>query len=302
MPGYGYAVSSFLPRLRRVLSHLLVLLFLCHKVAKTGAEGTLLKEAKYINLSLHYLEQVIVSLSERKSHIPYRNSVMTSVLRDSLGGNCKTAMIATVSADRRNLNEAISTCRFAQRVAMVKNDAQINEHLDPQLVIRRLKAENRELREQIAMLESGGVEGGDAAALAELSEDERIRLRQIVEQWLQDGDPAAKLIVGSWAKTVGAFKILKEMIQAGNGGANAPVGAPLPAGATDPHVPSADRGTVEALQLQLSQRDNEIAILVGMLNKRNGKPSDATPNSQGAAAAIAESTNRGIASVVGSSG
>ncbi|KAI8924527.1 P-loop containing nucleoside triphosphate hydrolase protein [Entophlyctis helioformis] len=73
------------------------------RVARTGIDGTLLKEAKYINLSLHYLEQVIVALREqalgRRTHIPYRNSMMTSVLRDSLGGNCKTTMIATVAVE-----------------------------------------------------------------------------------------------------------------------------------------------------------------------------------------------------------
>ena len=53
------------------------------RVSKSGVGGTLLAEAKYINLSLHFLEQVIVALSERsRSHIPYRNSMMTSVLRD----------------------------------------------------------------------------------------------------------------------------------------------------------------------------------------------------------------------------
>ena len=53
------------------------------RVGRTGAEGTLLMEAKYINLSLHFLEQVIVALSDKsRSHIPYRNSMMTSVLRD----------------------------------------------------------------------------------------------------------------------------------------------------------------------------------------------------------------------------
>ena len=109
------------------------------RVHKTQAGGQLLQEAKYINLSLHYLEQVIVSLSEKRSHIPYRNSMMTGVLRDSLGGNCKTAMIATVSGDLRNLDESISTCKFAQRVAMVKNEATINEQLDPALMIKRLK-------------------------------------------------------------------------------------------------------------------------------------------------------------------
>jgi kinesin family protein 6/9 len=73
------------------------------RVARTGIGGNLLKEAKYINLSLHYLEQVIIALHEKtlgkRSHIPYRNSMMTSVLRDSLGGNCKTTMIATCAVE-----------------------------------------------------------------------------------------------------------------------------------------------------------------------------------------------------------
>jgi kinesin family protein 6/9 len=74
------------------------------RVSKTNVNGVLLTEAKYINLSLHYLEQVIVALSEKnRSHIPYRNSMMTSVLRDSLGGNCMTSMIATCAIDKRNI-------------------------------------------------------------------------------------------------------------------------------------------------------------------------------------------------------
>uniref|UniRef100_A0A8C1JJ16 Kinesin-like protein n=1 Tax=Cyprinus carpio TaxID=7962 RepID=A0A8C1JJ16_CYPCA len=105
------------------------------RVGKTGVGGQILTEAKYINLSLHYLEQVIIALSEKnRSHIPYRNSMMTSVLRDSLGGNCMTTMIAAVSVERKNTGESISTCRFAQRVALIKNDALLNEELDPALV------------------------------------------------------------------------------------------------------------------------------------------------------------------------
>ena len=78
--------------------------FSSERVSKSNVNGLLLTEAKYINLSLHYLEQVIVALSEKnRSHIPYRNSMMTSVLRDSLGGNCMTTMIATCSVDKRNI-------------------------------------------------------------------------------------------------------------------------------------------------------------------------------------------------------
>jgi kinesin family protein 6/9 len=94
---------------------------------------------------------VIVALQERsqgkaRPHVPYRNSMMTSVLRDSLGGNCRTVMIATVNTAPEQLEETISTCRFAQRVAQISNQVYVNEELDPVLVIRRLKQEIRDLK------------------------------------------------------------------------------------------------------------------------------------------------------------
>ncbi|CAH2327169.1 kinesin KIF6 [Pelobates cultripes] len=123
------------------------------RVAKSGVGGKLLTEAKYINLSLHYLEQVIIALAEKnRSHIPYRNSMMTSVLRDSLGGNCMTTMIATLSLDKRNIDESISTCRFAQRVALIKNEATLNEEIDPQLMIVRLKKEIQALKDELSLI------------------------------------------------------------------------------------------------------------------------------------------------------
>ncbi|KAF3831503.1 hypothetical protein GH733_000315, partial [Mirounga leonina] len=123
------------------------------RVAKTGVGGQLLTEAKYINLSLHYLEQVIIALSEKhRAHIPYRNSMMTSVLRDSLGGNCMTTMIATLSLEKRNIDESISTCRFAQRVALIKNEAVLNEEIDPKLMIICLQKEIQELKDELALV------------------------------------------------------------------------------------------------------------------------------------------------------
>lgn len=60
-------------------------------------------------------------MGQQRPHVPYRNSMMTQVLRDSLGGNCRTVMIANITAQHEQLDESISTCRFAQRVAMVSN-------------------------------------------------------------------------------------------------------------------------------------------------------------------------------------
>lgn len=116
----------------------------------------MLTEAKYINQSLFFLEMVIVALYEKatkgRSHIPYRNSMMTSVLRDSLGGNCKTIMIATMNPEAAHTEESLSTCKFAQRVSLIKNKALLNEETDPSVIIRRLKDELLNLREEIAFL------------------------------------------------------------------------------------------------------------------------------------------------------
>ena len=64
---------------------------------------------------------------------------MTRVLKDSIGGNCKTRMIATMSAEERDVLESIATCRFAMRVALIKNDLYRNEAVDPGVIIERLK-------------------------------------------------------------------------------------------------------------------------------------------------------------------
>ncbi|KAL3785545.1 hypothetical protein ACHAW5_010506 [Stephanodiscus triporus] len=100
------------------------------RVSRTSSMGQTLKEAKYINSNLFFLEMVIVALHEKDTwgnsnnvHVPYRNSMMTSVLCNLLGGNCKTTMIATISPEARFTDESVSTCHFTQRVALVKNSA-----------------------------------------------------------------------------------------------------------------------------------------------------------------------------------
>uniref|UniRef100_A0A1B6E462 Kinesin-like protein n=1 Tax=Clastoptera arizonana TaxID=38151 RepID=A0A1B6E462_9HEMI len=119
------------------------------RVNKNGINGQNLVEACYINLSLHYLQQVIVALSEpNRSHVPYRNSIMTTALRDSLGGNCLTVMIANLAIDQDNIEETVTTCRFAKRVAMVKNQPLINVKKDPVKEVEFLKAKIKSLESQ----------------------------------------------------------------------------------------------------------------------------------------------------------
>ncbi|CAF1055805.1 unnamed protein product [Brachionus calyciflorus] len=96
--------------------------------AKTGASGTRLKEATKINLSLSALGNVISALVDEKStHIPYRDSKLTRLLQDSLGGNSKTVMVATIGPASYNYEETITTLRYANRAKNIKNKPKINE-------------------------------------------------------------------------------------------------------------------------------------------------------------------------------
>jgi kinesin family protein 6/9 len=176
------------------------------RVSKTKVDGRILQESRGINQSLHYLEQVIVALHERsrgiRSHVPYRNSVMTSVLRDSLGGNCRTSMLATINMDPAFVEESVSSCRFAQRVALVKNAAHVNEEVDPSLVIKQLKARIASLEEELGVLKGAEVD-------SIVTSEEREILRGKVLAYIERED--AGLICGSMAKIREAFSVFREI-------------------------------------------------------------------------------------------
>uniref|UniRef100_A0A8C5DQZ5 Kinesin-like protein KIF14 n=1 Tax=Gouania willdenowi TaxID=441366 RepID=A0A8C5DQZ5_GOUWI len=122
--------------------------------------GDRLREGVSINKSLLTLGKVIYALSEqaltrKKVFIPYRESVLTWLLKDSLGGNSKTAMIATVSPAGSNVDESLSTLRYAQQARTIINVAKVNEDTSARL-IRELKAEVEKLR--AAQMNSQGIE------------------------------------------------------------------------------------------------------------------------------------------------
>lgn len=95
---------------------------------KTGATGDRLKEATKINLSLSALGNVISALVDGKSqHVPYRDSKLTRLLQDSLGGNTKTIMIAAISPADYNYDETLGTLRYASRAKNIVNKPKVNE-------------------------------------------------------------------------------------------------------------------------------------------------------------------------------
>nr|XP_023646271.1 kinesin-like protein KIF13A isoform X3 [Paramormyrops kingsleyae] len=129
------------------------------RVSKTGAAGERLKEGSNINKSLTTLGCVISALADQSAgkgkpkFVPYRDSVLTWLLKDNLGGNSKTAMIATVSPAADNYEETLSTLRYADRAKRIVNHAVVNE--DPNArIIRELREEVEKLKEQLSQAES----------------------------------------------------------------------------------------------------------------------------------------------------
>lgn len=117
------------------------------KVGKTGASGQTLEEAKKINKSLSALGMVINALTDGKSsHVPYRDSKLTRILQESLGGNSRTTLIVNCSPVAYNAEETLSTLRFGVRAKSIQNNARVNAELSPE----ELRAQLRKATAQAA--------------------------------------------------------------------------------------------------------------------------------------------------------
>ena len=124
------------------------------RVKETGSSGIALKEAAYINKSLTFLEQVVVALTDktkRKEYVPYRQSKLTHILKDGIGGNCKTIMIATIWPEEQFILDTLSTLNFAKRMKNVVNDLSVNIMLDKNAYVKKLNKEIIELKKELLM-------------------------------------------------------------------------------------------------------------------------------------------------------
>eukprot|EP00916_Digyalum_oweni_P008510 GHVL01014271.1.p1 GENE.GHVL01014271.1~~GHVL01014271.1.p1 ORF type:complete len:528 (+),score=149.41 GHVL01014271.1:130-1713(+) len=255
------------------------------RVGKSGVGGNLLKEARYINLSLHYLEQVIVALHDKEAgkrvHVPYRNSLMTQVLRDSLGGNCKTLMIGAMACDASCVDESVSTCRFAAAVSKIKNKAHVNEELDPYLKIKRLNEEILNLKSELNILK-----GDDENCESILPEEEK-KIERGVEDFIENKDstPGGSNLLSNFKIIKFAFTYLRSLVWKGTNPMMTETSDKIKTDdkiITDDKIKTNDQNNdIKNLELQLRQRDNEISILVRMLSKRSKnstKPSDENNN------------------------
>ena len=118
-------------------------------IQRSGAENKRAAEAGLINKSLLTLGRVINALVERSSHIPYRESKLTRLLQDSLGGRTKTCIIATLSPAKSNLEETISTLDYAFRAKNIKNKPQINSLISKKTLLKEFTAEIEKLKSEL---------------------------------------------------------------------------------------------------------------------------------------------------------
>ncbi|XP_039311276.1 kinesin-like protein KIF13A isoform X3 [Solenopsis invicta] len=159
------------------------------RAVKTGAVGDRLKEGSNINKSLTTLGLVISKLADQNSgnnkkkdnFVPYRDSVLTWLLKDNLGGNSKTVMVATISPAADNYEETLSTLRYADRAKRIVNHAVVNE--DPNArIIRELRQEVETLKEML-LHATGSIVGQQRTDITEkLSESERL-MKEMSQTW-----------------------------------------------------------------------------------------------------------------------
>lgn len=164
------------------------------RATSTGATGARLKEGAEINRSLSTLGRVIAALADLSTGkkkkgpggtVPYRDSVLTWLLKDSLGGNSMTAMIAAISPADINYDETLSTLRYADSAKRIKNHAVVNEDANARM-IRELKEELNVLRSKLGGGATGGV-GGSAVPPEEIYAEGTPLEKQIVSITASDG-------------------------------------------------------------------------------------------------------------------
>lgn len=122
------------------------------RLGKTLSVGETQVEAMYINKSLTFLEQAVIALGDRRrDHVPFRQSKLTHVLKDSIGGKCNTLLIANIWGEAVHIEETLSTMRFASRMMNVPSEPAITEQFDALRLCKQHEKEIRTLRQELAM-------------------------------------------------------------------------------------------------------------------------------------------------------
>jgi kinesin family protein 11 len=118
-------------------------------IGRSGAKDERKKEAGMINQSLLTLGRVITSLTDHQAHVPYRESKLTRILQESLGGRAKTCIIATVSPSCQSIDETMSTLDYAARAKNIKNKPEVNQTMQKKAVLTELNRQLADMAEEL---------------------------------------------------------------------------------------------------------------------------------------------------------
>lgn len=178
------------------------------RISKTKSEGKTKEEAMYINKSLSFLEQVVVALAARnRDHIPFRQSKLTHYLKDSIGGNCNTLLIANMWGENTQIEETVSTLRFATRMMCVASEPAINEVYDPALLVKKLQREIVHLKSELAMHDT--LTNRSMIWYDPLSEQQKYEIRNQVKRYL--GGSLDDIDIVNIRQIVGTFESFREL-------------------------------------------------------------------------------------------
>ncbi|KAL7148561.1 hypothetical protein ABFS83_06G187100 [Erythranthe nasuta] len=203
------------------------------RVNKSGSEGHLLEEAKFINLSLSSLGKCINALAENSPHIPIRDSKLTRLLRDSFGGSARTSLIITIGPSSRHHAETASTVMFGQRAMKVVNTVKLKEEFDYESLCKKLESqvdrlsaeidrqqklrenERGELNKLLDAFENSSAEAEKRfLAKSELLQKENARLASEMKEVLQELDMQKqqnKMLIDEVARLVTSVKNTKSL-------------------------------------------------------------------------------------------
>lgn len=172
------------------------------------------KESMAINQSLTYLEQCVVALARKSSHIPYRQSKLTNILKDTLGANCNTLMIACIWGESSHLEETISTLRLASRMMKVENETSTVETIDSNTLIKKqaklIKALKQELLMHDALVERTGI------GYEPYTPEQQLSIRKVLESYVDSNEIEEEEIlfgsIDSYRKVLEVCKQFKKII------------------------------------------------------------------------------------------
>jgi kinesin family protein 6/9 len=184
------------------------------KTMDAGAAGAdqIMKESMSINQSLSYLEQCVIKLAAKSAHVPFRQSKLTNILKDTLGANCNTLMIACMWGESSHLEETTSTLRLASRMMRVQNETATVQTIDSSALIKKqeriIKALKQELLMHDALVERTGV------GYEPYTPEQQASLAQMLERYVDAPEAAEEevLTIVSYRQMIEACKQFKKMV------------------------------------------------------------------------------------------